>query len=140
VEWTADRIVISLDGQPLFTFDPRTARTPRGEPLRRPMRLRMNLALGGSWGGEIDDRKLPARFEIQSVRIWGWAPGQVAPLAAAGAAQAPEPMPAAAPVAQESPPTRSAPDTPAATVPAAAPGLPAAPVESGGRGAPRWGR
>jgi beta-glucanase (GH16 family) len=76
LEWTPDRIAISLDGQPWFAFDPREAVLPDGgDPLRAPMRLRINLALGGSWGGPIDDARLPARLDVRSVRVWKWAPG-----------------------------------------------------------------
>ncbi|HSV82796.1 MAG TPA: glycoside hydrolase family 16 protein [Ramlibacter sp.] len=82
VEWTPQRIVVFLDGRPLLAFDPAEAERNGADPLRRPMRLRINLALGGSWGGPIDDRLLPARFDIASVRIWSWAPGSGAPVAA----------------------------------------------------------
>lgn len=76
VEWTPQRIAVFLDGQPLLEFDPSTAAVGGIDPLRRPMKLRINLALGGSWGGAIDDSRLPARFDIASVKIWRWAPGE----------------------------------------------------------------
>ena len=76
LEWTPERIVVSLDGKPWFAFDPRAAVLPGGaDPLRVPMRLRINLALGGSWGGPIDDARLPARLDLRSVRVWRWIPG-----------------------------------------------------------------
>ncbi|MGE4239244.1 glycoside hydrolase family 16 protein [Ramlibacter sp.] len=116
LEWTPDRIRILLDGQPLFAFDPEQAKTGGLDPLRMPMRLRINLALGGSWGGAIDDTKLPARFEIASVRVWRWdrdAPADAGGAAgAAGAAGAPARddelspatgAPAASPVPGEAP-------------------------------------
>jgi beta-glucanase (GH16 family) len=116
LEWTPSRISVALDGKPWFSFDPGEATLKDGgDPLRQPMRLRINLALGGSWGGPVDDSRLPARLDIRSIRIWQWAPG-------AGDAV---PSPAAAPA-----------DTPlpvlAAPVPAPAPERPAAPM--------RWGR
>jgi beta-glucanase (GH16 family) len=74
LEWMPDRIVIGLDGTPLFTVDPAEARVGEVFPLRLPMRLRINLALGGTWGGEIDDSRLPARFEVASIRMWRWDP------------------------------------------------------------------
>jgi beta-glucanase (GH16 family) len=94
VEWTPERIVVSLDGQPLMQFDPRTAAGDGIDPLRRPMRLRINLALGGTWGGPVDDSRLPARLDIASIRIWSWQPGQgeepAPPVLPAQAAQAPQ--------------------------------------------------
>lgn len=99
VEWTPDRITVSLDGQPWFSFDPREARLDDGRlPLREPMRLRINLALGGSWAGPIDAASLPAAFEIRSVRIWRWTPGSTGapPEPAAQGAQPPVTTPPAA--------------------------------------------
>jgi hypothetical protein len=60
------------------------------------MRLRINLALGGSWGGPIDAGKLPGRMDIASVRVWRWAPGEAA-------ATLPAAMPAALPERVEAP-------------------------------------
>lgn len=69
LEWTPERIEISVDGRHVFRFDPRAAIGEGIDPLRRPMRLHINLALGGTWGGKIDDTLLPARFEIRSLRV-----------------------------------------------------------------------
>jgi peptidoglycan/LPS O-acetylase OafA/YrhL/beta-glucanase (GH16 family) len=66
LEWTAERVAVSIDGRTVLTVDPSGA----GEALRRPMNLRINLALGGEWGGEIDRSALPTRFEIESIRIF----------------------------------------------------------------------
>ncbi|GAB3646329.1 hypothetical protein GCM10028813_06210 [Ramlibacter alkalitolerans] len=96
LEWTPERIAVSLDGQPLMEFDPRSAAGGGIDPLRRPMRLRINLALGGTWGGAIDDSRLPARLDIASIRIWRWEPGageaSTPPLQAAHAASEPSPQ------------------------------------------------
>jgi beta-glucanase (GH16 family) len=100
LEWTPARITIALDGQPWFTFDPDEAKLPTGEdPLRLPMRLRINLALGGTWGGAIDDARLPARLDIASLRVWRWTPGE-------GVAQPAAPVDAAGPAAPAPPPLR----------------------------------
>lgn len=97
LEWTPERIAIFVDDRLLFSFDPRTAASGERDPLRQPMLLHINLALGGNWGGAIDDTRLPARFEIASVRVWRWAPGE------AGSAAEPPPQ-AVAPVPPASPP------------------------------------
>ena len=39
-------------------------------PFRKPLYLIMNLALGGSWGGTIDDSIMPQKFMIDYVRIY----------------------------------------------------------------------
>jgi peptidoglycan/LPS O-acetylase OafA/YrhL len=66
LDWSAERIAVSIDGREALALDPSGA----GEALRRPMHLRINLALGGEWGHEVDRSALPARFEIRSIRIF----------------------------------------------------------------------
>lgn len=75
LEWTPERIRTFFNGQLVFSFDPAQAAEGGVDPLRQPMHVHLNLALGGSWGGDIDDGRLPARFEIASIRIWRWTPG-----------------------------------------------------------------
>lgn len=134
LEWTPDRIVVALDGRPLLTFDPGAAAGAGRDPLRRPMRMRMNLALGGTWGGPIDDSRLPARFDIASIRIWRWQPG-------AGEALTPPVLPAAAVGATAAmsvePAPRSEGAGPSAPGPAAPP---AAEPDPPPVATPRWGR
>lgn len=95
LEWTPERIVMFLDGRELFAFDPRTPVAPGFDPLRRPMRLHLNLALGGSWGGPIDDSRLPARFQVSAIKVWHWQPDEAVVLAPAVAVN---PVPRAEPV------------------------------------------
>ncbi|HYF16839.1 MAG TPA: glycoside hydrolase family 16 protein [Ramlibacter sp.] len=133
LEWTPSAITISLDGQPWFRFDPEEARLRGGgDPLRQPMHLRLNLALGGSWGGAIDEKALPARFEVASIRVWRWAPGARADGTPPAQAAAPPPAPA---------PAAAAPIAPApAPPPDRAPVVPLPASESTAPGNFRWGR
>lgn len=91
LEWTPQRIHVTVDGRTVLDFDPAQAASQGIDPLRQPMRLRINLALGGTWGGPIDDGRLPARFDIASLRIWRWVPGAAGTAAPAPASVAPEP-------------------------------------------------
>ena len=74
LEWRKDLIAIAIDGREVLRMNPEEAHRDGLDPLREPMRLRINLALGGSWGGRIDDAALPARLEVKSVKIWSVAP------------------------------------------------------------------
>jgi beta-glucanase (GH16 family) len=71
MEWYADRIEILVDGQKYFTF--RNEGTgSRAWPFDKPQYLLINLALGGSWGGQkgVDDSKFPHRYYVDYVRIY----------------------------------------------------------------------
>jgi beta-glucanase (GH16 family) len=69
-EWTPERIAFFVDGQRYFTF----AKEQGGDavwPFDKPQYLILNLAIGGSWGGQqgIDDAAFPARYLIDYVRV-----------------------------------------------------------------------
>jgi beta-glucanase (GH16 family) len=71
MEWYADRIDVFVDGQKYFTF--RNEGTgSRTWPFDQPHYLLVNLAIGGSWGGQkgIDDSRFPHRYVIDYVRIY----------------------------------------------------------------------
>jgi len=70
IEWSADQIKFFYDDRVYHTFAVKDADGPGGNPFRKPMYLILNLALGGDWGGAIDDSKLPARFLIDYVRVY----------------------------------------------------------------------
>lgn len=71
MEWYPDRIDVSVDGQKYFTFRNENTGTDVW-PFAAPQYLLINLAIGGSWGGQkgIDDAKMPARYAVDYVRIY----------------------------------------------------------------------
>ncbi len=76
MEWLPDRIIFSIDGTVTYTYrKPETAEGERASdtwPFDQRMHLLLNLAFGGTWGGSmgIDESCLPARFEIDYVRVY----------------------------------------------------------------------
>ena len=70
LEWRPDAILISIDGRQVQRVDPEEAHKDGLDPLRAKMHLRINLALGGNWGGAIEDTALPARIEVKSIKVW----------------------------------------------------------------------
>ena len=69
IEWTRDRIWFFVDDQMYFTVDLNKFDAV-GRPFDYPQCLKLNLALGGSWGGSIDDSIFPQTFEIDYVRVY----------------------------------------------------------------------
>jgi beta-glucanase (GH16 family) len=70
VEWFPDRMDFFFDQQKYFTFQLDEAGTGSDNPFRKPQYLLINLALGGAWGGPMDDTVLPQQFQIDYVRIY----------------------------------------------------------------------
>ena len=69
--WTSDFIVMGVDDQPKFMF--RKVKTERSRwPFDQPQHLLLNIAVGGSWGGQkgIRPNAFPARMEIDYVRVY----------------------------------------------------------------------
>lgn len=69
MHWTADDVMFAVDGFVHLRY-PRLAHAPAAWPFDRPQYLILNLALGGHLGGDIDDAILPARYEIDYVRVY----------------------------------------------------------------------
>ncbi|HET7218187.1 MAG TPA: glycoside hydrolase family 16 protein [Vicinamibacterales bacterium] len=69
--WSPAAIEMSVDGQRYFTFAKETGGNAVW-PFDNPQYLILNLAIGGSWGGQkgIDDEAFPARFVIDYVRVY----------------------------------------------------------------------
>jgi beta-glucanase (GH16 family) len=70
-DWTPDGIEFFVDGRSYFRF----RKEPGGAavwPFDRPQYLILNLAIGGSWGGQqgIDETIFPVRFLVDYVRVY----------------------------------------------------------------------
>ncbi len=71
MEWSHDRIDVLVDGRKYFTFANEGSGT-QAWPFDAPQYLLINLAIGGSWGGQqgIDDARFPARYLVDYVRVY----------------------------------------------------------------------
>jgi beta-glucanase (GH16 family) len=70
VEWNKDRMEFFFDDKKYHTFDLKAAEENGENPFRKPQFLMINLALGGSWGGKIDEAIMPQKFLIDYVRVF----------------------------------------------------------------------
>ena len=68
IEWDEEKIAFHVDGTHYVTF--LKADYADSWPFDKPHYLILNLALGGGWGGTIDDTCLPQRLSVKSVRIY----------------------------------------------------------------------
>jgi beta-glucanase (GH16 family) len=70
INWYDDHIDFFFDSTKYFTFPLDKAGLGADNPFRKPQYLIINLALGGSWGGEIDDSIFPQEYLIDYVRVY----------------------------------------------------------------------
>jgi beta-glucanase (GH16 family) len=70
IEWDAKFIHFAFDGKRYHSFRVAKAKTPSGNPFHKPHYLILNLALGGTWGGKIDNSIFPIRYLIDYVRVY----------------------------------------------------------------------
>ena len=59
-----------FDQQKYFTFRIDDVAAGPDNPFRKPHYLLINLALGGSWGGPMEDAVLPQKYLIDYVRVY----------------------------------------------------------------------
>jgi beta-glucanase (GH16 family) len=59
-----------FDDNKYHTFDLKAADENGENPFHKPQFLMISLALGGSWGGKIDDAVMPQKFLIDHVRVF----------------------------------------------------------------------
>ncbi len=70
IEWSPDRIDFFFDQTRYRSVSLEQAGTGEGNPFRHPFYLLINFALGGEWGGPIDDSILPQKYLIDYVRVY----------------------------------------------------------------------
>ena len=70
--WTPRQITIGHDDRNYFEFARESQAGPDRWPFDAPQYLILNLAVGGTWGGQqgVDDAIFPVRMEIDYVRVY----------------------------------------------------------------------
>ena len=71
MEWDAEKVIFFLDGNQVFRFD-NEHKSYREWPYDQKFHLLLNIAVGGSWGGEqgIDNSVFPQRMLVDYVRVY----------------------------------------------------------------------
>jgi beta-glucanase (GH16 family) len=68
--WTADYVAFGIDDVNYFRYDnPKTGNT-RDWPFDTPQYLILNIAIGGTLGGNVDDNIFPVQMVVDHVRIY----------------------------------------------------------------------
>ena len=70
VEWFPDHMDFFFDQRKYHTFQISEVNQKDGNPFLKPQFLLLNLALGGDWGGAIDNSVMPQKYLIDYVRVY----------------------------------------------------------------------
>ena len=72
-DWDESRMEFRVDGRLLNTVDLANtinATPDHANPLQEPQAFIVNLAIGGTSGGDPSNTPFPARFEVDWIRVW----------------------------------------------------------------------
>lgn len=70
MEWNETSLSFYFDSELLFTFDKHPGDTPKEWPFNQEFYLILNLAVGGFWGGAIDDTIFPVSIQFRALRVY----------------------------------------------------------------------
>jgi|SRR5690554_534591 len=70
IRWDKNSITYYLDGIKQVEYFKDPSDDNEGWPYNKPYYLIINLAIGGTWGGDIDDNIFPAIMQISSVEVY----------------------------------------------------------------------
>src|SRR5262249_5688396 len=73
MDWDADRVQLFVDDRKLNDVELSKTTNQDGtgvNPLRQPHYVILNLAIGGTSGGDPSTTTFPARFEVDYVRVF----------------------------------------------------------------------
>lgn len=69
VEWTPKKVDLFIDGSKFFSYQPDEYSIDKW-PFSAPCFVILNLAIGGNWGGEVDNSSFPKVLEVDYVRVY----------------------------------------------------------------------
>jgi beta-glucanase (GH16 family) len=69
IEWLPNKIVFSIDNTPYYTLTPQSTK-PHRYVYNQEFFLILNLAMGGTFGGDTDASVKSATMKINWIRYW----------------------------------------------------------------------
>lgn len=67
--WTKDKIEFFIDGASYYTYNP-AVKNNATWPFNSPFFIIMNVAIGGGFGGPVDESVTKAKMEVDYVRVY----------------------------------------------------------------------
>lgn len=69
MKWDNDSITFYVDGRKIYNYNPQP-KDSNNWPFDKPAYLILNIAIGGTWGGEVDNSIFPTTMTIDYVRVY----------------------------------------------------------------------
>ncbi len=69
IEWSPSKIVFLRDGVAYHQFN-NEYKTVDEWPFDQPFHLKLNIAVGGSWGGPVDNKVFPQKMVVDYARVY----------------------------------------------------------------------
>lgn len=69
MEWTEAYITFYVDGQVVYSYKPKE-RNAATWPFDKPHYIIFNIAIGGTWGGEVDNSIFPAIMTVDRISVY----------------------------------------------------------------------
>ncbi len=70
IDWDEKQISFYINNKLMATFKKSNGASIEDWPFDQPFYLIINLAIGGHWGGDIDDQIFPVELQIKSVKVY----------------------------------------------------------------------
>jgi len=70
IEWDTEKIDFYFDDKKYHSFKLSDAEEGGYNAFRNPFYILLNFAIGGQWGGKIDDSILPQKFLVDYIRVY----------------------------------------------------------------------
>jgi beta-glucanase (GH16 family) len=69
MEWTTDFITFYVDGNIIYKYQPEL-KDEKNWPFYKPAFIIFNVAIGGDWGGKVDDNIFPTTMTVDWVKVY----------------------------------------------------------------------
>jgi beta-glucanase (GH16 family) len=71
MHWTANEILIGVDGASHFSFKKPAGAGVSDWPFDQPAHIILNVAIGGNLGGDVNPQNLPSMaLKVDHVKVW----------------------------------------------------------------------
>ena len=68
--WRPEGISFFIDDVNYVTFEKKVGDSVESWPFDKPYYLIMNIAVGGTWGGKIEEQDMPYVMDVEKIEVY----------------------------------------------------------------------